>query len=1268
MRKLLSLFLVLFVFLGLNAQDTIPDLIISEARLDGHQTAYFELCNVGDSALDLSSFVLQEPQGSGEIMYFEEGMILPAGATYVVANTYDDTDDGWPEIQEKADFLLYQSEKGPLFEDGTLKDSVSPYYQILNIYNGRYGLVLWYKLTDIDSMIIDCVNWNRDESGETVKITGGYPIAGVVEPISSNTVIRKTSVSQGNLGDWDVSRGTDAADSEWLLLEHTDPPGLPFSTVGNHGNATIEVGTANTGITIDLSANKLTLPWGLYKGDSVVSQLILGDGLGWQYLESAVFEDSVHTIAQSGDALIIKAVGDAITEKTLSISVTVPVEEMNKAYPKRQLVYPDLEEDPIGTLVSWGNTRFYVTDGMPTIDTIGNVGFATRVDTLFKYLEWAPEANAEIVWVDGNVRVDLENGDKLKVISKSGAAKEYYIDVQEMGQSDEAALAAITWPDITMDDIFFDLRWTGDTVPEFSPSTYNYSIPLRYGNSKVPALKAYKSQLNAMVEIVPAVSLKGGFDERTTIINVTSESGLTVRTYKITFAVDIPNEFVQKFKGDPLFSEYHCKYETSTEWIEITNPGNQNLDLSRYLITWGQLVNPAQVIEADHDFVHRYQTYVPGFKFTDDPVAWEDGTKKNILEYDATDPNVDANGGTFVIAGRSVQKAMDKHPDYITENSFNIDFPNDGETRLNSLGLSFPNNSAVGNCRIEEAVYFLFRIDNDSILTGDKAIGDITDFTLIDQFGFEDGREFFRIAGYEGPGKNSHKIQRKPEIWQGNPSYANSGGTTPEDSEWTYYSYYDNPDGISSQEHFSTIGSHILDPVTAYKSTVSSLVYIVDPGYEGSLGIQGVSNGETVTAFITNLIPASEAQTLEVKSGTSGTVLDAAVAVSAGDTLVVTAEDGNTITKYAIAVDPLDSNTTLNVKTGSSLTIADGKVSGMVPGTALKTVLDEVETASNFSVLNVLNTAGELVPLKTLNVIGDYVDILASSSIWFEVVAQNGDKKMYQLKPAASAKDAYVLSDVYTVVESNLVIASVTEGVKVAAFFANLIPADGATMKIIDKAGYERTVGTIAYDDVLELVSEDKSVTASYELNFQMEDVGNQAPIVAITIVNTTIAKDAATSISADVSDDDLPAGATMTYVWSVSSGDAASVSFTDATAALTEVTITAAGTYTLEVTVSDGELSSSATVEVTVGSNSVESFRSAFRMYPNPARDALDIEMGRAHAEIGIYSITGKAVFNTVSENSKLRVDLSQFEAGIYFVSVKSGSEVLVRKLTIVR
>ena len=53
----------------------------------------------------------------------------------------------------------------------------------------------------------------------------------------------------------------------------------------------------------------------------------------------------------------------------------------------------------------------------------GVLAYATRVDTLFKYLEKAPAATWEIVWVDGHVRTDLKTGDKLKVTAENGDIK-----------------------------------------------------------------------------------------------------------------------------------------------------------------------------------------------------------------------------------------------------------------------------------------------------------------------------------------------------------------------------------------------------------------------------------------------------------------------------------------------------------------------------------------------------------------------------------------------------------------------------------------------------------------------------------------------------------------------------------------------------------------------------------------------------------------------------------------------------------------------------
>ena len=55
---LLSVILLLCSFYGIRAQDTIPDLIISEVQLYGNGYVYVELTNRGNTALDLSKFAL----------------------------------------------------------------------------------------------------------------------------------------------------------------------------------------------------------------------------------------------------------------------------------------------------------------------------------------------------------------------------------------------------------------------------------------------------------------------------------------------------------------------------------------------------------------------------------------------------------------------------------------------------------------------------------------------------------------------------------------------------------------------------------------------------------------------------------------------------------------------------------------------------------------------------------------------------------------------------------------------------------------------------------------------------------------------------------------------------------------------------------------------------------------------------------------------------------------------------------------------------------
>jgi len=93
---------------------------------------------------------------------------------------------------------------------------------------------------------------------------------------------------------------------------------------------------------------------------------------------------------------------------------------------------------------------------------------------------------------------------------------------------------------------------------------------------------------------------------------------------------------------------------------------------------------------------------------------------------------------------------------------------------------------------------------------------------------------------------------------------------------------------------------------------------------------------------------------------------------------------------------------------------------------------------------------------------------------------------------------------------------------------------------------------------------------------------GNQPPVVnagpdqTITLPTTTA------GLRGSATDDGLPVGSTLTYLWSVVAGTGVAT-FANASAPVTTASFSAPGKYTLRLTASDSQLSGSATTQVTV-------------------------------------------------------------------------------------
>lgn len=1069
MKKLLLICYLLIAIIPLQAEDTIRNLIFTEWRGDQMTNAYVELTNMGDAPVDLSRFTLATitpnvtfPTADSRHRKRLEGILAP-GESYLIMTVYEgNTLTGIPFTRTKmlplADLKVY------VVEGGVQNDSISTFDRLLRLFNGIYASVLWYNLENGDSVIVDAVNNAIDvNTGRHFGVPGS--VAGVEGATYTHTLVRKSNIKTGN-PNWDNARGVSLEDSEWLPVPHdgTNPDGDIFTTVKSHGNFNISLESSTIGI--NLNDTILTVPWEILKGDSILDWLNLGPNMAWRYIESSESFDSAFNNVRTGDKLIVYAFGDKLHKMDFKIIVSTPASNLAKIFPLRNRNF---------TTGGWTMTsRYYVTSESPVIDTIGNVPYATRIDTLFTYLLKAPLANWEITWVDEKERIDLKNGDILKVTAQDGTThKQYFIDVQDYLPSSNAFLSGITWPDIP--NVLEG--WIQDTIPFFQQDRYSYFIKLPYGSSMVPALKAYTQNLNANVTIKRALSLKGSVDDRTMVFTVTAEDGITKQDYAVTFEVEKGEE--QVFKAEPFISQIVHKHFSQNSFIELTNPGNVPLSLDEYIVVQSNTAgSPASALSANlvndaTNWGRRYYKYVPGFRFQ----SLENWTvNPGLLDLDpAIDPSL--NPGEVFVIGRLHNNEVRRPAE---QTSVDIHF---SATLANVWGETGWNNNAL--CWTQTySIFYLFKILNDSVLEGKKPVGDPADYLLIDMFGSA-AAENWTVGGLT-TSSDGWSFIRKPSVWKGNPESKGSWGTTPDDSEWNVVVW--GGTGTDWAPVSAGIGTHVNDPVSVYISTVSSLNYQVSDGFDGLQTIQGEMTGLSLENFLGLIVKANPGQVLVMKNGTDGSVKNPTDIVAGGDTLLVTSADGVNVTKYLIISSALDTDAVLAAKDGSGYQVVidgqNGTITGMKYGVPLVEVLDNLVKPTS-ATLNLLDESDHLVPFKVLNFDTIYVNVKTGGSYFIEVIAQDGVTKiLYEITPAALASDAFVISTLFEVDQDSLVITDVPFGLSLSSFLRYIEASGNATLKITDKTGLERLTGTLAYDDRLVVTSEDLSNTVVYSIDF----------------------------------------------------------------------------------------------------------------------------------------------------------------------------------------
>lgn len=1268
MKFKLLLLGLMFTSILLKAQEPYTSLIFSEVRMDAAHHAYVELCNMGNVAVDLGQFEvgnlspfttnpdLTYPNGNEKLML--PPRMLNPGETFVIANVAEWGDEqallniekqgSWTkkDTWRIADMQLHVSEA----PGGDPTDSVSVGANALTCWNGDYCFFLRHFYKEGDSLVVDAVNGIfTSETGSRPNGYGPSDVAGVPDATASHILVRKSGIKKGNT-DWEQARGVDLDDSEWLPIPTLVAGGWEmgrkeFWTLGNHGDFKLDKNTLKSKtIETDWNAKTMKVAWGVRNEDSIMNEFDFMPGIAWKYYMAATKADSFFTSVRTGDSLTLFACGNQLIIEKFALIALAPVASEARVIPKRA-----------NDRGNW-YTPYIVSENIPGMDTISNVGFATRVDSLFKYLEKPQAATWEIVWKDNTKRPDLINGDILKVTAEDGkTTKQYFIKVRPYIPSHNANLASITWPDIPefYKGIF---GWKGDTIPNFAPTKYNYVVQIPLEAKGVAALIARPENVDTKVEVKRATTLYGSEENRTLVFSTLAEDDTTDLQYfvKLEKEKDLTN--VQPNSMEPFISQWVYRADYQQVFIEICNPGNQPLDLSKYCIVRSEALNPAQAIAVSSgvgDFGSRFNRYVPGY-------IWQDETQwtiqPGILEKDFSVSSIVEGGDVFVLAFALPAYRGGSTAEYPEWKEIDVNF----RKAYNPWGIEFAEdelanyNNVCGGWFASGGDLILYKITNDSIFNKLKPLNDPNDVEVIDVLGRCTANTGFGLIDGLTHDQNSGMI-RRPQYYRGNPVPGASLGTgEPGTSEWIYKSHVEYaaegyPWPINNSMNSNGVGSHEMVTVTEFMSTVNSGAYKVSDGYSMNETISGgVQTGITVDQFLDNIIMADKNQTLTITSG--GVIISGNDKLKDGDLLTVVSANKANTSQYKISVTPqgLDNNALLTSKVYTiKVNGATGTITGFDSGTSLETVFNNVTPPANSSLFGAYNADGSYATFTSMYPDTNYYENIATNQIFFEVIAQDGKTRIdYQLIPNSKATDAYVSSSIYEVDQKTAMIKLVTDGINVQSFYNRLVPAPGATMVLLNKMDQERVLGTIYEDDVLVVTAQDGVTKKVYTLEFYSDyaaryEANLYSDVYAVSFQAKRIRNVYSNvTVSEFINNIWVPLGAT--YVLLDASGKPKSEGLMKDN---DQIVVTSENGLVVII------------FKVTTKKTGVISVNgSSIKMYPNPTTGFINISGIENGNTIRIFNTLGQNIKTIVADSDQITTTINEYPSGIYMVTVNNG------------
>jgi len=188
-----------------------------------------------------------------------------------------------------------------------------------------------------------------------------------------------------------------------------------------------------------------------------------------------------------------------------------------------------------------------------------------------------------------------------------------------------------------------------------------------------------------------------------------------------------------------------------------------------------------------------------------------------------------------------------------------------------------------------------------------------------------------------------------------------------------------------------------------------------------------------------------------------------------------------------------------------------------------------------------------------------------------------------------------------------------------------------------------------------------------YDWEVQESTCLSETTEIALGVAPGPLAAFATASDNLNVNFTDNTSGTPNSWFWN----------FGDGTPASTEQnpvhSYTEAGTYLVELTVSNGTCSSTYRQEVTVGITGTNNPEEAYglNVFPNPAGDAVNIELLQAisgQTGLEIRDAAGRLVLSQILRDQRTSINTSSFAAGVYQFRVIGEAGASVRMLTIVR